>query len=790
MTGPAGGPAYPPALFNLKTEKTMKMMKYVLSAFAMLALAACNHDPDEITYSSSDPKIASHYDVVVNENTVDETFTLVWSPARFGESAEVTYTVSAKNGSGSYVELGQTAACNYSCTNAELFSALGIRLTGDYPVTFKVDARSTLGERSSAPLAINFIYTKITYLWMFGAYQGWDVAGGPVSRLLQDADGVFKGFLQLPTDGEFKLSSQPNWDGHSYGPGEVQGTLAADIPDNFSAAAGLYYVEANLDEMTYVLLPLTSVSLIGEAVGGWNDGDDVQMTYNASAKCWTTIADVVAGKDYKIRFNNMWDIDYLGGTYNCSLGGDPAALKIASNDNLKADTEGITGFTLSLFDYPYTLSVGEMPEDDTKLYVATSATDWDYLSAPLLQAIYDNGVLTNTFWGLLPQPDGVANPEILLSRIPSPLGTRYGGSASALVKYAAGVEAAPIPVAAGLNFLYADLNEGGMKMIDLPVTSVSGVGGFNNWNAADKTMAFSQKVAGQNGVWTATHTFAADGEFKIVFNDAFNTTIDGIVLQTSLGGSCKDLQVNGPNMVITAGEHTFELDLASVPMTLAIDGKIQDLELAPEYLEVTGAFAHYNWNLGDPSPKLGVYHAGMDDQNKNRFAGFVDMYKPADATGDAAEFKITYPVWSAWLGGTLQDGSHYIFNIDGKLNDNITIPYGLYYWDITLTDPVQKAGVATATAVTSPGLIGSALPNGWDAQENMTYDPTDHLYKLTATLTDGELKVRFDDNWDINLGGDPAALTPGGQNIAVTAGTYDIVLDLVHTPNTLTMTKK
>lgn len=766
----------------------MKMMKYVLSAFAMLVLAAaCNHDPDEISYASNDPKIAAHNDVVVNDNTVDETFTLVWTPARFGDATEVTYTVWAKNGGGSFVELGSTTACNFSATNREIFDAMGIRLTGTYGVTFRVDARSALGERASAPVAVNFLYTKITYLWMFGAYQDWDTSGGPVSRLLQGEDGLFKGFLQLPADGEFKFSSQPNWDGHSYGPGEAEGTLAADIPDNFSAAKGLYYVEVNLDAMTYVLLPLTSVSLIGEAVGGWSDGDDVEMVYNEAAKSWTTIANVVKDKEYKIRFNNMWDIPYAGGEYNCSLGGDSEELVIASNDNLKSDTEGLTGFTLSLFDYPYTITVGEVPEDETKLYVVSSVFNWNYFASSLLQPIYEEGTLANKFWGLLPLPENAMDPEILLARVQSPLGTRYGASSATLVKYGPGEEAAPIIFRPGLSFMHANLNEGAMKLRRLSVTSVSAVGGFNNWNPADG-LAFTQVVPGETDKWTATYTFPADGEFKIIFNGAFNTIVDGVELQTSLGGSCKDLRVNGGNLIMLAGEHTLELDLASIPMTLAIDGKIVDMELSPAYLEVTGSFAHYNWNLGDPSPQLGVYHAGMGDEEKNRFAGFIDMYKPAAATGDAAEFKVTYPNWSTWLGGTLQAGTTYVYDISGAAGDNMTIPYGIYYWDVKLSDPIQKVGAATVVPITSAGLIGNALAGGWDAEVPMSYDPNQHVYKLVTEMTDGEMKIRFNDSWDYNLGGDPAALTPGGDNISVVAGTYEIVLDLVHTPNTLTMT--
>jgi hypothetical protein len=50
------------------------------------------------------------------------------------------------------------------------------------------------------------------------------------------------------------------------------------------------------------------------------------------------------------------------------------------------------------------------------------------------------------------------------------------------------------------------------------------------------------------------------------------------------------------------------------------------------------------------------------------------------------------------------------------------------------------------------------------------------------------MKFRFNHGWDLNLGGTPAALTPGGGNYTITTGgTYKIVLNT--NANTFTITK-
>lgn len=77
------------------------------------------------------------------------------------------------------------------------------------------------------------------------------------------------------------------------------------------------------------------------------------------------------------------------------------------------------------------------------------------------------------------------------------------------------------------------------------------------------------------------------------------------------------------------------------------------------------------------------------------------------------------------------------------------------------------------------GLIGSATPDGWNSDQNMTWDETNKALTITMDLIVGEFKFRANDAWAINLGGSVDDLTQDGANIPITAaGNYTIKLYL------------
>ena len=126
-------------------------------------------------------------------------------------------------------------------------------------------------------------------------------------------------------------------------------------------------------------------------------------------------------------------------------------------------------------------------------------------------------------------------------------------------------------------------------------------------------------------------------------------------------------------------------------------------------------------------------------------------------------------------------GTNYGANFDtapDAANITMTEEAGYYKVDVDLG---SKSYVLTP--ITTIGIIGSASPNGWDSDVDMTYVPYNAETKelgyweiKDVTFTSGEIKFRANDDWAINWGGDVNALTQGGDNISVDAGTYDIKL--------------
>ena len=121
------------------------------------------------------------------------------------------------------------------------------------------------------------------------------------------------------------------------------------------------------------------------------------------------------------------------------------------------------------------------------------------------------------------------------------------------------------------------------------------------------------------------------------------------------------------------------------------------------------------------------------------------------------------------------DGTNYGADFDTAPdagNIVITEEAGFYQVDVDLS-----AKTYTLTPFTI-GIIGNATPKGWDGDTNMTYNPEERCWELKdVTLTDGEMKFRHTNDWNLSWGGELDNLTTqNGPNIVVAAGTYDIKL--------------
>jgi hypothetical protein len=185
-------------------------------------------------------------------------------------------------------------------------------------------------------------------------------------------------------------------------------------------------------------------------------------------------------------------------------------------------------------------------------------------------------------------------------------------------------------------------------------------------------------------------------------------------------------------------------------------------------LQVPGSYQ--GWNPADNNTV--IYSLKSD----GKFEGFI--YFPANT-----EFKYTDgPTWTTNYGDKGADG---FLDKDG---DNLkTTKAGYYRLRANLND------FSHSEAATDWGLIGSATANGWDSDQNLSYDAAKQIWTITAPLKIGEIKFRANDDWAINFGDNGAnlSLEYDGANIAIPAdGTYEIQL-ILNTPlYTYKITKK
>ena len=248
--------------------------------------------------------------------------------------------------------------------------------------------------------------------------------------------------------------------------------------------------------------------------------------------------------------------------------------------------------------------------------------------------------------------------------------------------------------------------------------------------------------------------------------------------------------------------------------------QVKSLESAPDKLEgyVYMANASNNWKFAT-QPNWNGPNYGDDDSsgkldpnaanNINSPAGYYKINADAAALtytavatvwgviGDASpqgwndETPLTYnPTLATWTGGihltaaTIKFRANHDWGLnygsdaaDGTLGAGAAnIPVSLES-DYAITLDLSHPNAYTYSA-NRWGVIGDATPDGWNSDQNMTWDDTNKVFSVTLDLTVGAFKFRANDDWAVNYGGDLNALTSGGDNIPVaTAGSYTITFN-------------
>ena len=221
-------------------------------------------------------------------------------------------------------------------------------------------------------------------------------------------------------------------------------------------------------------------------------------------------------------------------------------------------------------------------------------------------------------------------------------------------------------------------------------------------------------------------------------------------------GNDGTLDSYGANIAVSAGTYKIEVNFSSMTYTMEA----------------------YSWGLvGSATPNQWNGPDLMLQYNS-----YQDDWRAVVTLGEGeVKFRFNND-WGLNYGDDGADGS---MEANGA---NISVSSGHYLVSMNLNTQSY-----TMEEIDVWGLVGSATANGWDGP-NDKFMPDfgimeGYYYLSGAELVDGEIKVRQNDAWGLNYGddGNDGLMEVNGANIPVSAGTYNIILNMAANLPTIEM---
>ena len=219
-------------------------------------------------------------------------------------------------------------------------------------------------------------------------------------------------------------------------------------------------------------------------------------------------------------------------------------------------------------------------------------------------------------------------------------------------------------------------------------------------------------------------------------------------------GADGTLDSYGANIAVSAGTYKIEVNFSSMTYTME----------------------EYSWGIVGSATTNGWGGPDM----MFHYNSFQDDWRAVVTLGDG---EVKFRFNNDWAINYGDDGSDGTMEANGA---NIAVSAGHYL--VTMNLNTQSY---TMEEMDVWGLVGSATANGWDGPNDKfmpDFGINEGYYYLTgAVLADGEIKVRQNDAWGVNYGddGNDGTLELNGANIPVSAGTYNITLNLAANPPTI-----
>jgi len=274
--------------------------------------------------------------------------------------------------------------------------------------------------------------------------------------------------------------------------------------------------------------------------------------------------------------------------------------------------------------------------------------------------------------------------------------------------------------------------------------------------------------------WTAADFgFRAAATYSVEIDRVGNDFKDAVVLGTSTGlalnSTIAKLNTALFSTLALPGETESEVEMrlsvkinpeVDVIYSDAITLKVTPYTIVVVYPRIFVPGSYQGWNPGDSTTSI------FSAKSNNKYEGYI-YFKD-----DNAKYKYTPAAnWDNDYGD--QDTPNGTLKVKGK---DISIgAAGVYRLNADLN------ALTHSNLRTDWGLIGDATPDGWNSDQNMTFDPVANKFTITLDLVAGKIKFRANDDWAVNMGDDLAnkSLEYGGADISVAAaGNYTIDLIL------------
>lgn len=348
----------------------MKRLTYILlTVLAGAFVSSCENDAAKVMISGNPvaPELTApaapggmEFVKADADNNIDYT----WSAADFGFQASVTYTVEiALTGTfeGSAILVTTAGDLEGSAKVADINAILlSWELPVDVSATIKCRVKASVNDDVEPVYSAAVDYTVTPYetlidyplAYVPGAYQGWS-PGDENGRLFSYAfNSVFENTIRVidlpdnPTaDVEFKVTTNPNWDGPNYGSiplvlsgSNYSGTLDPNNGDNLKVAPGVYEFVVDFNDLSIALTKTDDWGVIGAAIPPFDWSVDADMWYNGQRQMWEITGDFKAG-EFKFRANDAWDLNLGDSGADGSLeeGGDNIVLPADGNYTIRLD---------------------------------------------------------------------------------------------------------------------------------------------------------------------------------------------------------------------------------------------------------------------------------------------------------------------------------------------------------------------------------------------------------------------------------------------------------------------